>query len=213
MNRFTFKPSLDIEILKKVNRPEAAYVLGLLWADGWIQNTNDFSINIKLVSEDFKYIEWIFDSLGKWKKYKYNPKNRKPTTQFRTSGKNLVDYLISIGYKTKSFDSASDVLNTIPDHLKHYWWRGYFDGDGHISGKHPYRLEFASGYEQDWSFLPKDFNFKIIRTIRKNNNKYSKAQIYSKATIKKFGDFIYRGFTSDNIGLPRKFITYDGIIV
>lgn len=208
MNRYTFKPTLNVEIFKNVTMPETAYVLGLLWADGWIQNTNDFSINIKLISEDFQYLEWIFDKLGIWKKYRYNPKGRKPTTQLRTSGKDAVDYLISIGYKNKSFDSAKTVIDTIPNNLKHYWWRGYLDGDGYISSKHPYRLMFCSGYNQDWSFLPIEYNFKIIRQIGKTGHKHSKAFICSKKLINQFGNFIYKNYEIDNIGLYRKFNAY-----
>ena len=205
-NLANFKPTIDINKLKYVNDPKSAYILGLLWADGWITNKNSYSIDIKLVTKDFDEIEWIFNSIGTWKKYQYHPKGRQRITHLRASGKSIVDYLISIGYESKSYLSANMVLNTIPENLHRYWWRGYLDGDGHIKKK-SYLISFCSGYEQDWSFLPKSFPFKIIKTQTEKGS-YSKAILSQKINVIKFGSFLYNNAENDKIFLPRKYHSF-----
>ncbi len=196
-----FTSSILPEVFSNVNTKETAYVMGILWADGWVQNKNDYSINIKLIKEDFISILPIFNTLGVWKQYEYYPKNRKPTIQLRCSGKSLVDVFLSFGYHNKSYLSASEIISKIPSELKKYWWRGYFDGDGHIHATHPYRIEFASAWNQDWSFLPHEFPFKI--TITKGKHSYSKATLCSITEIVKFGNFMWSDW--DGIGLLRKY--------
>ena len=196
-----FIPSILPEVFSDVNTKEAAYVMGILWADGWVQNKNDYSINIKLIKEDFISILPTFNALGIWKQYEYYPKNRKPTLQLRCSGKSLVDVFISTGYQNKSYLSAFNVIAKIPTKLQKYWWRGYFDGDGHIHATHPYRIEFSSAWNQDWSFLPSNFSFEV--TVTRGKNSYSKARLCSKSEIIKFGTFMWGGW--DGIGLLRKY--------
>jgi hypothetical protein len=198
-----FIPTISPDIFRKVNTKEAAYVMGILWADGWIVNKNYYSVDIKLVKEDFDVIMPIFNKLGTWKKYEYFPKNRKPVVQLRVSGKEIVDIFLSLGYDAKSHNSAKTVLMHIPKKLREYWWRGYFDGDGHIKiGVGGYkRLELASAWNQDWSFLPRNVPFKI--NIVTGKNSYSKARLSSRKNILKFGNFIWK--TRDRIGLSRKY--------
>lgn len=197
-----FVPAISPDIFQNVNTKEAAYVLGMMWADGWITNKNYYSIDIKLVKEDFTEILPIFEKLGNWKKYEYHQKNRKPTIQLRASGKSLVDLFIDMGYHTKSYTSAYKVLSKIPEHLKEYWWRGYFDGDGHIKIRKGYsRLEISSGYNQDWSFLPKEIPFKIV-VVKNPKSSCSKAILSSRKNILEFSKFLWK--TQDGIGLKRK---------
>ena len=97
-------------------------------------------------------------------------------------------------------------MNTIPDNLKHYWWRGYFDGDGSIR-KDGKRLEISSGIKQDWSFISKLPNIKF--SIQRNaylNKKSGKINSCSKIlafgeNAKLFTDYIYNG---EIFGLERK---------
>ena len=50
-----FIPSILPSIFKNVKIKEVAYILGLLWADGWIKYKNSYDVNIKLISEDFNF--------------------------------------------------------------------------------------------------------------------------------------------------------------
>jgi len=44
----------------------------------------------------------------------------------------IYDFLSENNYKEKSYVSATKILNKIPNNLKKYFFRGYFDGDGSI---------------------------------------------------------------------------------
>jgi len=200
--RQNFIPSVDEKQFMQVKTPEVAYLLGLLWADGWVVSKKTFSVDIKLVSEDMRPLEKIFFATGNWRKYQHAPIGRKPTTHLRASNKKLVEYLVSLGYKAKSYLSARRVLESVPDHLKHYWWRGYLDGDGFIS-KTQYIIQFSSGYDQDWSFLPKEIPFRIEQ-YSWGRCKASKAIISQKEWVLKLGEFIYQGADKDGLYLPRK---------
>lgn len=198
-----FIPSILPSIFKEVKLKEVAYILGLWWADGWIEYKDNYSVNIKLISDDFDDIEWIFYKLGDWKKYiRKATLGHKQTTQLRLSGKELVDYLISLDYHTKN-KSAIKILNTIPNNLKIYWWRGYFDGDGHINSQHPYRLMFSGPHNQDWSFLPPKYNFRKKIIIGKHS--FSSMTLIRKNEIYDFGSFIWKNRNTDGIGLERKY--------
>jgi hypothetical protein len=198
-----FTPSILPSVFKEVNTKEAAYVLGLWWADGWVTYENSYSIDIKLISKDFSNIEWVFFKLGKFKKYTIKKTgNHQKTTTLRLSGKELVDYLITLNYHTKN-ESAIKVINTIPNKLRRYWWRGYIDGDGHINPSHPYKLGFSGPHNQDWSFLPNEYNFRKRVVIGKNS--FSNVNLIRKEEIFKFASFIWKDYDIDKIGLKRKY--------
>ena len=205
INKFT--PTILPETFANVNTKEIAYVLGILWAEGWIQANSDYSVNIKMIEEDFIEILPIFYTLGEWKQYRYSPKNRKPTIQLRVSGKSLVDFFLTMNYQTKSNYPATKILSIIPESLKKYWWRGYFDGDGHIHSSHPYRIQFTSSWDQDWSFLP---NIPFHVYVTRGKHSYSKAMIWKKSEIIQFGTMIWKDW--DGIGLSRKYNEFSKLI-
>lgn len=204
----SFIPTILPETFQNVKIKEVAYVLGLLWAEGWVQNKSDYSINIKMIEEDFREILPVFYTIGEWKQYHYFPQNRKPTIQLRVSGKSLVDFFLSVDYHVKSSSPATKVLSLVPNTFKKYWWRGYFDGDGHIRSSHPYRIEFASSWNQDWSFLPSEFPFKI--SVITGTHSYSKARIWKKEDIIRFGSWIWENW--DGIGLTRKYNEFSKLL-
>lgn len=197
-----FKSAIPVSLFSLIRYPEQAYILGMLWAEGWIQNKNNYSINFKIIAEDFKQIKKVFFSLGRWKLYKIFPKPpRKPCIQLRLSGKEIVEFFIKNDFLTKN---PRKILSLIPEQLKCYWFRGFFDGDGYICHKRPYRLSFSGPIEQNWDFLPKYFKIKkYIHPIK--NHKSSRAEIYSKQEIKNFGKFMWETYPENKIGFSRKF--------
>jgi hypothetical protein len=98
------------------------------------------------------------------------------------------------------------------------------DGDGcfYINQKqYTYQFSVASSYKQDWSYLEdllKNYDIKYSICKRQSINKKtgkmnssSVLRITNKNDIKKFGEFIYKDYDSDQIGLNRKYKIFEQI--
>ena len=203
--------------------PEVAYILGILWADGHVSKNNTISISI--LRSDMDDIINIFLKTGNWRIYNYKPKITKPQTLLCTSNDIIFKFLIKNGYKAKSWKSACKILSKIPEHLKHYWFRGLVDGDGcfHLhTGRRTKQIFIASGYKQDWSFLEKrckklKIQYKILRRkqINRRSHKETRNSIFLIAKsfdIQKFSNFIYNNYENDHIGFKRKWNKYQDIL-
>jgi hypothetical protein len=200
-----------------IQTPELAYFLGYFWADGSILS-GDYLISLIICSSDAEVLKEIFYKIGEWPTASYTRKrNGKDfhSTSFRVGNKVIWTFLKDHDYHIKSGASADKILSKIPDHLKHYWWRGYFDGDGYWS---PDGLlaSFTSGTYQDWSFAEKLCNdlgvsFDIFRKRYSKDGKIvgNSAIIMKKApNLIKFGQYIYQNYENDKIGLYRKYKNY-----
>lgn len=110
---------INQSLFTKVTTPEAAYILGFLWADGFLGS--HYTINTEIVSEDAIIIEKIFLSTGKWYIYTRTRNNYKPQTKFSCTNKTLYEYLIKLGFNSKN-KSPNKILKTIPKKLQHYWF-------------------------------------------------------------------------------------------
>lgn len=200
--------------------PEVAYLLGLLWADGYVLKKEKPIVNrisLAVQREDFDVFLPILEKVGKWRVSYRKKKGKKEQGEADISNRPLVDFLNQHEYTSKSNSNACKILNLIPENLKHYWFRGLFDGDGciyhHADGKH-IKLSVCSSYEQDWKHLEDLFHhldekrFFIRRTKRKNKHSHSKVEVMKRSSILKFLDYIYSGYDVDKIGLPRKYEKY-----
>jgi hypothetical protein len=192
---------------------ESVYILGLLWADGHIRRQQRLtSINCSEI--DIDEVIPIFNKTGEWMVSKtiektFNGKKVKSQKRISTSTWGLFNILTQYDYLTKSFSSPSKILNTIPNELKKYWFRGYLDGDGCIKLGKQYGVDivFAGHYEQDWNFMSDLCNelgisFSINKTVTKKG-KYSHFRVNKKNDVKRLGEFIYSEY--DNIGFSRKY--------
>jgi len=200
-----------------IQKKEVAYILGLIWADGYLykfKNKKKSIVALSIIKEDMDDLLNIFKKTGKWTISSRNRKNRKPITTLSTSNSNIVNFLISKSYVSKSIDSACEILKSIPEDLKLYWFRGLFDGDGclYIDRQNRITVSIASSYDQDWTYIKNLFNelniiYCVYQTITKNG-KSSIICIKNKDGCKKFLDYIYSGIENDQIGLTRKYQKY-----
>lgn len=202
-----------------VKTPEAAYILGFLWADGNLGY--NYSINIEIISDDAIILEKVFLSTGKWHIFNRTRAGYKPQTKFSCNAKILYEHLIELGFKNKN-KCPQKLLKTIPKNLQNYWFRGYFDGDGcwYFNPKgYLKQCIISSKYDQNWKFMIKLLNkLKIskyhinkIKSVNKKGieNQHSRLRLCSLDSIKKFGNYIYYG---NQLGLERKLEKFDEII-
>lgn len=202
-----------------VQMPEVAYLLGFLWADGHIKirdkgdGITNYIFSFEIADDDYQNIAGSLKKLGNWKVYTRMRKERasKKVTAVRTGNKPLVVFLIENDYGVKSKAAPTKILSRIPDHLKHYFWRGFCDGDGHIrcgtSGASV--LSLAGSYEQDWTEHLKlmadlEIKMKIDRKVGKSGRS-STLLCQNLACVVAWGQYIYAGREVDGIGLDRKY--------
>lgn len=200
----------------EVSQAESAYLLGFLWADGHLSDSGTGrSIRCHIVEKDALDLKSTFLKTGIWKFY--FEKRQKESWQDQyvicTNNRHIYDFLEENDYKNKTSASPDKILSKIPNHLKHYWWRGYFDGDGNIYLKWPTtQMTFSGPFEQNWKFAENVFNdlnidYRINRNISKKNHKSSSLRTTKIDSCIKFLDYIYKDREVDHIGLSRKYLT------
>lgn len=201
-------PSIDKFL--KLNNPKMVYLMGLMWADGYLHDTkNRFELTI--LKSDFNEIINIIKDLGDWIIYERNRKDRKASITVGCYSKQICDLMREYGFADKSIHSPL-FLNRIPEDLIHYFFRGLIDGDGcfYISPDKKCRQFYLAGsYDQEWNYFTnflKEFNikYKIKQKIQRKTQKYSVVFLSGKALVK-LGEIIYKNFNNDNIGFARKF--------
>lgn len=201
----------------KVSIPEAAYALGLIWADGTITK---YKVSINLVQGDMEEIKPIFYKIGNWKNRLFISKTYaewKPQIFLEAYSKKLSEFFIENDFLIKTYVAPSKILSKIPENLKHYFWLGFFDGDGCLCiSKRSHKLTLAASVNYDWGESVKLFNkigskFFIRRGVR---GKGSASVFFAddKLSVLRFGQYIYRNHKKDKIGLTRKYKKYLSII-
>lgn len=200
----------NINLFENINKPEIVYLLGFLWADGYIKNKGS-SVEISILSEDASHIKYVLKNLIKYREYKIKRKGRRPSITLTINDIPLVKLL-----KTQfDFHKKSNMffnLSKIPTELHKYFLRGYLDGDGHIA---PTKVSFSASYDYDWknfiTFL-KEINinvYKIRKYESKEHYKSSTMIINLKENSNKLLDFVYSGRSMDGIGLNRKYESFE----
>lgn len=204
---------MDIQQFENINKPETSYILGLLWADGYIsrptKTSRAKSINILASKSDLDEVLPVFKSLGGWKTYERPSEIKKYRLHIYYTSAKLWLVFKNYDYGDKSFINPNKVLSAVPNNLKHYWWRGYFDGDGSISDKG--RVTFTSSFEQDYTFLTDLLTQLGIKTYYESRKIYqsgsfSQVSFGMRAQTEKFYNYLYQG---ESFGFSRKRSTFD----
>jgi hypothetical protein len=187
------------------------YLLGFLWADGYVSDDN---ISLEIIKNDMDDIKYLFKEIKHSYYERVRTKNGKPfgnrQARIRISHKDSVKFLIDHNYKLKSTIDPYKILSLIPENKQYIWWLGYFDGDGGFyckSSSHSFTL--WGGYNQDYSSVCNLFKkLNVKYTIKKYKRKCGNSScvtIRKQEDIKKLGNYIY---TNNRIGLKRKYNKY-----
>jgi len=200
-----------------LNNKYLIYLLGFIWADGHVRK---YEVSSEIKYSDFSNIKKIVECTNYNWKYSHRRRLLKQTNKyyeqggFRLSSKSFATELSNYDFMIKSYTSPDKILNDIPNHLRHHFFRGYIDGDGSFSlynnGKTA-KFNISSTIEQDWSFIEELLDnigiehYKIHEYRRKTGNS-SLVSIANKWDIIKLGDYLYKN--SKNIRLERKYLKY-----
>lgn len=192
--------------------PTTSYLLGLLWADGYVLTSRN-RIAIEVLAEDSVQIESLFSQTGKWTVQERTRSGRKKQRCISTHNKYLCNLLCSWNYNNKKL-LPPILLNYLPSELLPHWLRGYFDGDGCLYTQEKHYLcqcSFAGHYDQDWEFLSKicqslAASYRVIKSESKKGHRHSRLLLCGKNNVRKLLDYIYTN--SDGIRLKRKHDKY-----
>lgn len=212
---YNIKRKVDNSIFKEKINPYSSYLLGFLWADGYLRK-DGFVIQTEIIKKDADNIFNIFLKTGGWNNDTRNRKNKQIQSRIWTSNSILHKDMLNF-YEFKNKNNNFNLINKIPKNLQCYCLRGYFDGDGNIyQNKKQYlnQLSFTAPCDFDWSALTKILDSISVEkyatmNIKRDKNSSSKLRITNKKDISKLGKYMYKG---EFFGLTRKFNVIQNII-
>lgn len=136
------KYPIDENFFDVIDTQQKAYVLGLLYADGY-NNTDRNSVNLTLKESDKEILEKISSVIQPTKPlglYRTNKsqkgfENSQNAVSLTIANKHISRRLVELGCgKAKTHNLTFPTEEQVPSHLIRHFVRGYFDGDGSVSG-------------------------------------------------------------------------------
>ena len=208
-----------------INTEEKAYILGLLYADGWNQTERN-SVSLSLKEADKEILDKVTSLIQPTKPLKYiNTSNQRKNLGFENSqnqyrliiaNKHISQRLVELGCgKAKTHNLTFPTEEQVPSHLIRHFVRGYFDGDGSVSGDKQKQfcfvgtIDFLLPLQQ---ILVKELNFsktKLDRRYKDINNNIRSLRYCGVNQCITFRDWLYKDAT---IYLERKKNIFDSYI-
>jgi hypothetical protein len=177
-----------------------AYWLGFLYADGY-NNEKFFQVELTLKKDDIEILEKLKEDLNC--SYEISYKESVNANRLTIYSKQISETLKSKGcFQAKSLKLIFPNEDQVPEHLIHHFMRGYFDGDGCISGDHFSVIGTVSFLD---SFSSK-LNLTKVKYISEGQAfRYAK---HGRNNLKKIYDYLYKDAT---IFLERKKYRFDAL--
>lgn len=209
------------DFFDKIDTEEKAYILGLLYADGY-NNTDKNDVCISLKEDDVEILNKITNIIQPTKPLFYldmSPENRgmkNSKNQYRLTinNKHISKRLVELGCgKAKTSVIKFPSSEQVPNSLLHHFVRGYFDGDGSVSNGKWSKVDIISTPEflTDLQNILKE-SIGIGITKLNYSRKYSKEvnivslNIGGRLQCMKFKEWLYKDAT---IFLKRKKEVFD----
>lgn len=215
------KYTIDDTFFERVDTEEKAYILGLLYADGY-NDTKNSCIRLTLAETDKVILEKINKILGHNKPLRfYERVSKNPNWQdawaLDIENKKMCLDLEKLGcMKAKTHILEFPTEEQVPSYLHHHFIRGYFDGDGCITSsiskvsdkRNPsYGISFVGNLPfllkiQEILMLKLNFNKTKMSKRHKNRVDTIFTLCYSgNKQVSLYGEYIYKNAT---IFLDRK---------
>lgn len=208
--------------------PHSAYVLGLLWADGYVcsnKGSQQYG-NIRFISTypDAIHFSEMLKQTGTWGEYRHTDELHngwKPRFTGYVRNRELADFLLKNDYGSKTTCSADKILKVVPENLHRFFFLGVVDGDGCFSmtptkkGYYNRRFSIASSFDQDWTYFETMLkSIGVSYTIERYeglSSSFSKVHVTPVDDIERLGTFLYQTQEVDRVGLDRKYSTFQEI--
>ena len=194
----------NIDDFLTITRPEIAYFLGFMWADG---TSNCNTLSCEFLSTDAIELIPLFQTIADCWITNRKREGRSEQTTVRIVDKRLMGFLKKTDFLQKSGGSPNKLLSTIPVELHPFWFRGLWDGDGNWYHNEKSIIATLAGcYEQNWDFAETllgklNVKYQIRRDIRPNG-KSSVIRTWGLDGPRKLAEFMYSSL--QEIGLSRK---------
>jgi DNA-binding transcriptional regulator WhiA len=201
----------NLSLFENIKDIEVAYIMGLFWADGYI---NQNTLSLEMIRDDLETLLPIFNSLGEWDISTRKRKGKKEQIAIKCHDYNIRKIFEEYGYRSKSELSPTFITNNINSEITKGFLLGWFDGDGCIyTSEKQNQVYFCGTYTQDWSYLTSlldklDIKYSIKLKIQKSG-KYSVVYIGGRENIK---NFLYWLYSTKIKGLSRKYDKYLTIV-
>lgn len=208
--------NINHNYFKIIDTKEKAYILGFIYADGYITDTNKLGISLNIKDEIIlKNIKNELKSEYPLHYFKSSySKNYKPTkkVRFLINSVDIYNDLKELGCLENKSDILKFPIKKIPQYLISHFIRGYFDGDGSIYNSIKYKNNNVHCYP-GFSFIGTN---EFLTEVIKNLPFKTKAKLYKeKRTDKNVWEFKTTGikrskifytwlYKNANLYLPRK---------
>ena len=219
------KYNIDETFFDVINTEEKAYVLGLLYADGWNQTERN-SISLGLKETDREVLDKITALIQPTKPLQYvSTSNQRKKTGFENSqnqyrlviaNKHISQRLVELGCgKAKTHNLKFPTEEQVPSHLIRHFVRGYFDGDGSVSGDKQKQFSFVGTIDfllPLQQILVKELNFSKTKLDQRHEDREDSIRALRYCGINQcitFRDWLYKDAT---IYLERKKNIFDSCI-
>lgn len=211
------KYSLNESYFNEINTPEKAYFLGFIYADG-CNFPEGTRLVINLHQQDKHILEEFQKLLGYNRPLKYKKAtkttygNSNPQYALTVSSKIISDQLTKLGV-VKNKTLILEFPKWLNPDLYSHFIRGYFDGDGCITGVKAYISKNGQSLHYDWSIVGTEDFVSKVQEIMINELGLSKTKIRKQGKVsyleysgnkqcKRIGEWMYKDST---IHLTRKY--------
>lgn len=203
---------VDESFFENIDTEEKAYILGFIYADGYISKT---TFGIKISAKDYELLKKIKDILHSEHKIGFCINNNgygkgNESCYLSINNKKLVNSLIENGVVyNKSNILKFPSYDIVPEHLIRHFIRGYFDGDGSVYRNNSGLVVSFDGARHFLKYL-----LDILRDVtgtktdlyKYKNKEHYYIRIGGNNQVKMFYDYIYEDST---IFLGRKKIVFE----
>lgn len=209
------KYPIQEDFFDKIDTQEKAYVLGLLYADGY-NNTDRNSVSLGLKETDREVLDKITALIQPSKPLQYVKTSKTKSfentqNQYRLviANKHISERLVELGCgKAKTHNLIFPTEEQVPKHLQRHFIRGYFDGDGSVSGDKQKQfcfvgtIDFLLALQQ---ILIEELGFSKVKLDQRHKEKVNNIRSLRYCGVNQcitFRDWLYKDAT---IYLERKY--------